>query len=276
MLTLGFSTCPNDTFIFDAWVNQRLNQIDSAPIVHLGDVDELNIKSQSALYDITKLSFGAISDVSDKYQILDSGSALGFGCGPLLVSKQLIDVSNPAFNDLRIAIPGEKTTANLLLSMAFPKLKNKVVLLFSEIEDAILDGTVDAGLLIHENRFTYESLGLKKIIDLGEYWEQTTGHPIPLGCIAVRRDLPQIIKLNIQSTIRNSVEFAFKHPDSSSDYVAKNAQSMSPEVMKQHINLYVNEFSVSLGKRGKEAINRLFEEGKKAGLIGDIIQPIFL
>jgi len=276
MLTLGFSTCPNDTFIFDAWVNQRLERADTKPKVHLGDVDELNINSQSALFDITKLSFGAISSVSDKYQILDSGSALGFGCGPLLISKELFEVNNPAFNSIKVAIPGEKTTANLLLSMAFPQLRNKVVMLFSEIEQAILDGTVDAGLIIHENRFTYESLGLKKIIDLGEHWEQTTGLPIPLGCIAVRRDLPQNEKLEIQSIIRKSVEFAFKYPDISSEYVAQHAQSMKPEVMKQHIDLYVNDFSISLGNRGKEAINRLFEEGKKAGLIGEIIQPIFL
>lgn len=276
MPTLGFSTCPNDTFIFDAWVNNRLKNLELNPIVHLGDVDELNNKAKNALLDITKLSFGAISSLSDKYQILDAGSALGFGCGPLLISKDKIDIHSASNKNIKIAIPGEKTTANLLLSMAVPQLKNKVVMLFSEIEQAILDGVVDAGLIIHENRFTYESLGLKKIIDLGEHWEQTTGLPVPLGCIAVRRSLSQSSKLEIQSIIRESVEFAFKYPDKSSEYVAEHAQSMKPEVMKQHINLYVNDFSISLGQKGKEAINRLFEEGRKAGIIGELIQPIFL
>ncbi len=276
MPTLGFSTCPNDTFIFDAWVNKRLDHDEDNPSVYLADVNELNTLAKIGLYDITKLSFGAISMVSDKYQILDSGSALGFGCGPLLISKEKIDENKPAFNDLIVAIPGETTTANLLLTMAFPQLRNKVVMLFSDIEQAILDGNVDAGLIIHENRFTYESKGLKKIIDLGEHWEQTTGLPIPLGCIAVRRELPQGLKIKIQSTIRESVEFAFKNPDISSEYVAEHAQSMKPEVMKQHINLYVNDYSISIGTKGKEAINRLFEEGKKAGIIGEITQPIFL
>jgi 1,4-dihydroxy-6-naphthoate synthase len=276
MLSLGYSTCPNDTFIFDAWVNNRLNALEIHPEIHLADIDVLNNQAVKGQLDITKLSFGIIADVSEEYQILDSGSALGFGCGPLLISKKNISPIASSLSELVVAIPGEKTTANLLLSMAFPEIKNKVVMLFSEIEDAVLNGEVDAGLIIHENRFTYQALGLHKIIDLGEHWEKTTGMPIPLGCIAIKRNLPNEYKLQIEKIISDSVKSAFKNPDDSKEYVAKYAQSMNHDVMQQHINLYVNEFSVSLGKTGKAAINRLLSEGQKAGIISTITQPLFL
>lgn len=276
MPSLGFSTCPNDTFIFDAWVNKRLNGIAIQPEIHLGDIDELNKQAIHGNLDITKLSFGVIADVSEHYQILDSGSALGFGCGPLLISKNEINANSKNLSDLVVAIPGEKTTANLLLSIAYPEITNKVVMLFSEIEEAVLHGKVDAGLIIHENRFTYEALGLHKIIDLGEHWEKTTGMPIPLGCIAIKRSLPQEQKQAIQSIIRESVISAFNTPSDSDEFVAKHAQSMNKEVMQQHIKLYVNEFSISLGTAGRSAIERLLHEGQKAGILSTITQPIFV
>jgi 1,4-dihydroxy-6-naphthoate synthase len=242
----------------------------------MADVDELNRKALNADLDITKLSFGVLAEASKQYQVLDAGSALGFGCGPLLISKNPISPDASDINRLRIGIPGETTTANLLLSMAFPEAKNKVVMLFSEIEEAVLSGKIDAGLIIHENRFTYHERGLYKIIDLGEYWEKRTGLPIPLGCIVVKRSLPENQKKAIGKSIRNSVEFAFANREGSMHYVAEHAQEMSQDVMKQHIALYVNEYSISLGEKGRAAIERLMLEGKNAGLIPEVCQPLFV
>ena len=273
--TLGFSTCPNDTFIFDAWVNSRLEN-DIKPFIYLSDVDELNKMALNAKLDITKLSFGVYPEVSEHYQILDSGSALGFGCGPLLICKEKrIDLNNLPSN-FSVAIPGERTTANLLLSIAYPKITNKVIMLFSEIEQAVLSGAVDAGLIIHENRFTYAAKGLHKLIDLGEFWENKTGLPIPLGCITIKRSLPEEDKIKIQELIRKSIEHAFSNPQDSSEYVSLHAQEMKPEVMKQHIDLYVNKFSISLGDDGKKAIKTLFAEGEKAGILKKAVEPLFI
>jgi 1,4-dihydroxy-6-naphthoate synthase len=274
-MNIGFSPCPNDTFIFDALVNNKLANSEMLD-VHMADVDELNRKALNADLDITKLSFGVLAEASKQYQVLDAGSALGFGCGPLLISKNPISPDASDINRLRIGIPGETTTANLLLSMAFPEAKNKVVMLFSEIEEAVLSGKIDAGLIIHENRFTYHERGLYKIIDLGEYWEKRTGLPIPLGCIVVKRSLPENQKKAIGKSIRNSVEFAFANREGSMHYVAEHAQEMSQDVMKQHIALYVNEYSISLGEKGRAAIERLMLEGKNAGLIPEVCQPLFV
>ncbi|MEX1188657.1 MAG: 1,4-dihydroxy-6-naphthoate synthase [Bacteroidia bacterium] len=275
MTALGFSTCPNDTFIFDALVNRRLNHTLEIN-VFLGDVDELNKKALNNELDITKLSFGIVPDVSENYQILDSGSALGFGCGPLLISlEQNLDLST-LNSDFCVAIPGEKTTANLLLSMAYPQITNKKVMLFSEIEAAVLSGDVQAGLIIHENRFTYKEKGLHKLIDLGEFWEKKTGLPIPLGCIAVKRSLSTEVKKEIQAQIRESVMHAFSNPNDSKSYIALHAQEMNPEVMQQHIDLYVNDYSISLGEEGKKAIDRLFLEGRKAGILKEPFMPLFV
>ncbi len=175
-----------------------------------------------------------------------------------------------------MAIPGEKTTANLLLSIAFPQITNKKVMLFSEIEQAVLSGEVDAGLIIHENRFTYAQKGMHKLVDLGEYWENKTGLPIPLGCIAIKRNLPLEVKLRFQSLIRKSIEYAFTNPEKSSEYVSKYAQEMSPDVMKQHIDLYVNQYSISLREEGKKAIYTLFSEAEKSGILKKPTEPIFI
>ena len=255
-LTLGFSTCPNDTFIFDAMVNGRIDTEGLRFELHLADVEELNRLAFKAVIDITKISYHAFAYLSEAYQLLTAGSALGFGNGPLLISKHKI--YSDELNDLKIAIPGKYTTANLLLSLAYPNLKNKKEYLFSDIEEVILSGEADAGVIIHENRFTYLSKGLKKIIDLGEYWEQQNGLPIPLGGIIVKRSLPQEIRLTINRILRRSVEYAFQNPNDSLPFVHKHAQSMDEAVMRSHIQLYVNDFSLDLGTKGKEAITTLY------------------
>jgi 1,4-dihydroxy-6-naphthoate synthase len=271
--TIGFSPCPNDTFIFDAMINNRLPQNEGWN-PHLLDVEALNKNAAVGMYDVTKMSFAAYAFVSDKYQILNAGSALGRGCGPLIISKLPLILEE--LKDKTIAIPGARTTANLLMSIFVPECKAKVEMVFSDIEEAVLSGRCDAGLIIHENRFTYEQKGLFKVADLGELWEQKTGLPIPLGCIAVKRNLSEEEKKHIDDLIRNSVEYAFQNPTASKEYIAHHAQEMDPAVQQQHIDLYVNDFSVTLGVDGKNAIQTLFNEGKKSGLLPGVIQPLFV
>jgi len=275
-LSLGFSPCPNDTFIFDALVNSKFDRNGTSFSVQLADVEQLNKMAIEGVLDVTKLSFGVIPEVSDKYQILDAGSALGRGCGPLLISREYIPADHEVLSQLKIAIPGRKTTANLLLSMAFPGIWQKEEMLFSEVEGAVLSGKVDAGLIIHENRFTYQSKGLKKLIDLGEYWENKTNMPIPLGCIAIRRSLPDKLKKDVSVLIRKSIQSAFDHPEAPMDYVAAHSQEMSKEVMKKHIALYVNDYSLSLGNKGTEAIRLLLETGLKNQLVRKSVEPLFV
>jgi 1,4-dihydroxy-6-naphthoate synthase len=271
--TIGFSPCPNDTFIFDAMINNRLPQNEGWN-PHLLDVEALNKNAAVGMYDVTKMSFAAYAFVSDKYQILNAGSALGRGCGPLIISK--LPLTLEELTDKTIAIPGARTTANLLMSIFVPECKAKVEMLFSDIEEAVLSGRCDAGLIIHENRFTYQQKGLFKVADLGELWEHKTGLPIPLGCIAVKRNLSEEEKKHIDDLIRNSVEYAFQNPTASKEYIAHHAQEMDPAVQQQHIDLYVNDFSVTLGVDGKNAIQTLFDEGKKSGLLPDVVQPLFV
>ena len=271
--TIGFSPCPNDTFIFDAMINNRLPQNEGWN-AHLLDVEALNKNAAVGMYDVTKMSFAAYAFVSDKYQILNAGSALGRGCGPLIISK--LPLTLEELKDKTIAIPGARTTANLLMSIFVPECKAKVEMVFSDIEEAVLSGRCDAGLIIHENRFTYQQKGLFKVADLGELWEHKTGLPIPLGCIAVKRSLSEEEKKHIDDLIRNSVEFAFQNPTASKEYIAHHAQEMDPSVQQQHIDLYVNDFSVTLGVDGKNAIQTLFNEGKKSGLLPDVVQPLFV
>jgi 1,4-dihydroxy-6-naphthoate synthase len=271
--TIGFSPCPNDTFIFDAMINNRL-QVTDAWTPHLLDVEALNKNAAEERFDVTKMSFAAYALVSDKYQILNSGSALGRGCGPLIISKSSLSLDD--LKDKTIAIPGSRTTANLLMSIFVPECKAKLEMVFSDIEEAVLSGRCDAGLIIHENRFTYEQKGLFKVADLGELWEKKTGLPIPLGCIAVKRSLSEDEKKNIDDLIRNSVEFAFQNPIASKEYIAYHAQEMDPAVQQQHIDLYVNDFSVNLGDDGKKAIMTLFNEGFKSGIIPQVSEPIFI
>lgn len=264
-LTLGFSPCPNDCYIFDALVHQKIDTGDLKFEVILEDVETLNRLALQSKLNITKLSFHAYAFVLNDYILLRSGSALGFNCGPLLVKKRNAPLPEQT-EHWKVAIPGKLTTANFLMSMAYTDLKNKKELVFNQIEDAVLAGEVDAGLIIHENRFTYASKGLEKIRDLGEYWDSLTNAPIPLGGIAIQRMLPYHIQQQVNTLIKGSVEFAMTNPQSSMPYVKQHAQTMSESVMKQHIELYVNDFSVDLGVRGKKAVETMFNEAKQKGI----------
>jgi 1,4-dihydroxy-6-naphthoate synthase len=266
-LTLGFSPCPNDCFIFDAIVHKRIDLEGLDFDVRLADVEALNTAAFEGDADVTKLSFHAYAHCVDSYVLLDAGSALGRNCGPLLISLRPLSQEDVAGGRLKIAIPGRYTTANFLMALAFPAATEKSEMLFSDIEGAVLDGRVDAGLIIHENRFTYEAKGLKKIIDLGEFWEGETGAPIPLGGIAVRRDLPIAVKQTVNRVLRRSVEHAFANPKDSLPYVRAHAQEMSEEVMYKHIDLYVNRYSLDLGDEGRGAVELLFKRAASVGLI---------
>ena len=273
-LSLGFSPCPNDTFIFDALIHHKIDTEGLTFEVCFDDVETLNQKAFAAELDITKLSYHAFAHVIDKYVLLSAGSALGFGVGPLLISKQKdIDIAD---SNLRVGIPGKYTTANFLLSLAYPHLKNKVEIVFSEIEQKLLKGEIDLGLIIHENRFTYLEKGLHKVMDLGEYWEQETGGPIPLGGIMVKRSLPEDIKLKVQRVLRKSVEFAFANPKSGLEFIKLHAQEMSEEIMYKHIDLYVNPYSIDLGLDGRKAVSLLFKKAEDLGLIDELREDIFL
>jgi 1,4-dihydroxy-6-naphthoate synthase len=256
-LRLGFSPCPNDTFIFDALVNSKIDTDGLEFEVFLEDVETLNQWSAEGRLDVTKLSFPALFRNLTQYVILSSGSALGKGVGPLLISKT--EVNQEQIPNLSIAIPGENTTANFLLSFAYPQAQNRTPFLFSSIEDAVLLNKVGLGLIIHENRFTYQQKGLVKVLDLGAYWESKTGLPIPLGCIAVKRSIKGTIQQALDKLIRKSLEYAFAHYPEISPYVEMHAQAMDKSVMRQHIDLYVNNFSLQLGEEGKAAIKQLFK-----------------
>jgi 1,4-dihydroxy-6-naphthoate synthase len=273
-LTLGFSTCPNDTFIFDAMIHQKVDteglQFDAV----LADVEELNKNAFESNIDITKLSYHAYAYVANNYKLLTSGSALGYKNGPLLISKHKIYPDE--VSDLKVAIPGKYTTANLLFSIVYPSVKEKREYLFSDIEDAIIDNEVDAGVIIHENRFTYEKKGLKKIIDLGEDWEMKTKNPIPLGGIVVHRKFRTETQMKINRILKRSVEFALDNPKSSTRYVKDYAQELNEEVINQHISLYVNTFTTDLGNIGKEAVQTLYKKAKNEGLIKKLPADIFV
>src|SRR3984885_5056341 len=287
-ITLGFSPCPNDTFIFEALIHHKIDTEGLEFEVFYDDVETLNQKAMRGEPDVTKLSFHAFSYVADKYVLMDAGSALGFGVGPLLISDVEISIWDLENNQIRsangrneirnplIGIPGKYTTANFLLGLAFPNATNKVELVFSEIEGALLDGTIDIGLIIHENRFTYQDKGLKKIIDLGDFWEKQTGCAIPLGGIVANRRLPLDIQYKINRVIRRSVEFAFENPKSGLEFIRSHAQEMSEEVMYKHIELYVNKYSVDLGVEGKKAIKLLFDTAKEKNIIPEIKEDIFI
>lgn len=272
--TLGFSPCPNDCFIFDALVHKKIDTQGIDFTVVMEDVEALNNRAFKQDLDITKLSYHAFLYLTHEYALLNSGSALGFNCGPLLVKKSKTKIDN--IDAVSIAIPGKYTTANFLLSLAFPNAKNKKEVLFSDIEGAVLSHQVDAGLLIHENRFTYQEKGLEKIIDLGEFWKSLIHAPIPLGGIVVKRSIDVKLQKTIDSLIKQSVEFAFTNPESCMGFVKQHAQEMSEEVMKKHIALYVNQFSVDLGKIGKNAIQLLFDKATENKLIEGVAPHIFV
>lgn len=255
-LTLGISPCPNDTFIFDAMLNGKIDTEGIEFDYRLEDVETLNKLANSSSLDISKVSYGAIHNFLDRYIILNSGGALGQGVGPLFVSKKFSEQQLPP-SDIRIALPGINTTAHLLFSMVFPSHTNKQFMPFDLIQDAIINERVDAGVIIHENRFTYQEKGLSKIADMGDEWEKITGLPIPLGGIVARRELDKTILTAIDRIIHRSLEYAFHHADELPEFVKTNAQEMSETVMRNHINLYVNDYSLSLGDSGRSAVEKL-------------------
>jgi 1,4-dihydroxy-6-naphthoate synthase len=279
-LTIGFSPCPNDTFIFDALIHHKIDTEGLDFEVFYDDVETLNQKAFRGELDITKLSYHAFAYAADKYILLDAGSALGFGVGPMLICKGNAEDLKARLEAgdtlLKIGIPGKYTTANFLLSLAYPDAANKHELVFSDIEHAVLDGRVDVGLIIHENRFTYQDKGLHKIIDLGDYWEKRTGCAIPLGGIVANRNIPVDVQHKINRVLKRSVEFAFANPKSGLEYIRSHAQEMSEEVMYKHIDLYVNKFSVDLGEEGKKAIKLLFDTALQKGIIPGVSESLFL
>lgn len=273
-LSLGFSPCPNDTFIFDALIHHKIDTEGLQFEVYFDDVETLNKKAFAGELDITKLSYFAFAHVLQKYVLLSVGSALGFGVGPLLIALE----KNIGFlnHNLKVGIPGKFTTANFLLNMAYPQLTNKVEIVFSDIEQKLLAGEIDLGVIIHENRFTYQNRGLHLVQDLGAFWEQETACPIPLGGIVIKRTLPNNVKQKVQRVLQKSVEYAFANPKSGLAFIRQHAQEMSEEVMYQHINLYVNKYSVNLGVDGRNAIEVLFKRAFDLGLIEDINEDLFL
>lgn len=279
-LTLGFSPCPNDTFIFDALIHHKIDAEGLEFEVFYDDVETLNHKAMRGELDITKLSYHAFAYVANQYVLLDAGSALGFGVGPLLICKgdeQKVEADLKSENrTVRIGIPGKYTTANFLLSLAFPNATEKQEIVFSDIEQALLDDRIEVGLIIHENRFTYQDKGLKKIMDLGDYWEKQTGCAIPLGGIVANRKLPVDVQHKINRVLRRSVEFAFANPKSGLEFIRSHAQEMSEEVMYKHIDLYVNQYSVDLGAEGKKAIQLMFDKAHEKEIIPAIKENLFL
>ena len=256
IIQIGFSPCPNDTFIFDALVNNKIDtgNLQFEPV--LEDVQTLNQWAIEGKLAVTKLSYGVLPLVLPQYNLLNSGSALGRGVGPLLIANNAAGITN--LEEQLIAIPGENTTAHLLFSLAYPKAKSKIFLRYDEIENFVLAGK-GLGVIIHENRFTYAEKGLIKITDLGDYWENTTGNPIPLGGIVVKKSMPIPIQKLIESLIKKSIEFAFSNYPQLNDYIRSNAQEMSEDVMRKHIDLYVNNYSLDLGEEGKAAVQKLME-----------------
>jgi len=255
-LTIGFSPCPNDTFIFDALINKKIDTGDLSFEAVLEDVQTLNNYARAARLDISKISYGVLPLVLGEYIVLTAGGALGKGVGPLLISKNDIAVTEN-INDKTIVIPGENTTAHMLFSLAYPKAQQKKFIIFSDIEEAVLNGRADLGVIIHENRFTYQQKGLKKVIDLGEYWEQQTQYPIPLGGIVMKRSFSTALQKKADALIRKSVEYAFTNYPILAGYVKQHSQEMEEKVMRQHIDLYVNDYSIDLAEEGKEAVRKL-------------------
>lgn len=273
-ISLGYSPCPNDTFIFDALAHGKIDLEGIDFDIRLADVEALNQQALAGKVDVTKLSFHAFAHLQHQYALLSAGSALGRNCGPLLIARQPLATS--AIANARVAIPGDYTTANFLLRLAFPEIRDKKTMVFSAIEQAVLDGEVDAGLIIHENRFTYAQRGLCKIADLGEWWESTTGYPIPLGGIVVNRNLPVAVQQKIDRIVARSVAYALQQPMEAAPYVRMHAQEMDEDVMYAHINLYVNDFTKDLGDEGRSAVQFMLQKASEQGITPPGTLPIFV
>ena len=266
VITLAFSPCPNDTFIFYAMTHGKVDTEGITFRYHLADIEALNSLAMNREFQLVKISYHAWLFLREAWTLLDAGSALGYGNGPLLISKRLFTPEQVP--GLTVAIPGEYTTAHLLLRIAFPQVREKKIMLFSDIEKAILDDTVDAGVIIHENRFTYQEKGLRKIMDLGAYWEKLTGAPVPLGGIVADNNLGSEIIAKLNRIMRNSVVWGMEHPAETMQFVRDHAQEMDESVMRQHIELYVTGFTVDLGKKGKEAIEIMTQLAYERKIIG--------
>ena len=266
-LKLAFSSCPNDTFMFHALVHGLVDTEGLSFDVDIYDVEELNERAQHETYDVSKLSYHGWFTVRDRYDMLDSGSALGWDCGPLLVRRAGDSdvLERPA---LRIAVPGRYTTGALLCTLAYPGLGEQIPMLFSEIEGAVAGGRVDLGVLIHEGRFTYRDKGLDLVCDLGTWWQQTSGCPIPLGGIAVRRALGPEIAASFDRVLHRSIQYAFAHPEASRAYVASYARELSAEIQRKHIDMFVNRFSLDLGEEGRRAVDTLYQRYERDYLHG--------
>ena len=280
-LSLGYSPCPNDTFIFYALVHKKIDTGDLMFKEMLLDVETLNQMAVNSELDITKVSFHAFGHLRDKYCLLHSGGALGKGCGPLIVAREDFDINN--LKEKSIAVPGNLTTAFLLLKLYLaPSLLTPhslpafIVMPFDKIIDAVRNREVDAGLIIHESRFTYQDSGLRKVIDLGEWWEEETGLPIPLGCILAKRGLGKELIREIDSLIRKSIEYAISNRNEPESYIKMHSQELADEVIRQHINLYVNNYSIDLGDDGIHAIEELFRRAEEKGIIPKSSKPLFI
>ncbi|MCL2760628.1 MAG: 1,4-dihydroxy-6-naphthoate synthase [Desulfuromonadales bacterium] len=264
-LSLGFSPCPNDTFIFHALVHNIIKAGNLAFNERLEDVETLNQLALSKELDVTKVSSHMVGHLLNDYCLLTSGGALGRGCGPLLISKKNYD--QKSLQKGKIAVPGKYTTACLLLRLFNPELKNLVFIPFDKIMPAIQSEEVSAGVIIHESRFTYQNLGLVKIVDLGEWWENYSGLPIPLGGIVAKRSLGEETIHTINRGIQESISYAFNNPEASKSYIRSHSQEMSEDVCNSHIGLYVNQFSKELGDEGKKAVEMLLEKAFEYGII---------
>jgi 1,4-dihydroxy-6-naphthoate synthase len=258
-LSLGISPCPNDTYIFDAMLHGKIDTEGLEFMPRLEDVETLNQLAIEGSLDISKVSYGVVFQLLHQYRILEAGSALGKGVGPLFVSKNIGHDEEIDFSKMRVALPGINTTAHLLFSLAYPEIKNKTFVPFHVIEDMVINDEVDAGVIIHENRFTYQQKGLNKLSDLGDVWEKRTGAPIPLGGILVRRLFDLDLATKIDRVINRSLAFANDHADALPAFVTENAKEMNEEVMRNHISLYVNEFSLALGQEGRLAVMELIK-----------------
>ncbi|MDD4143389.1 MAG: 1,4-dihydroxy-6-naphthoate synthase [Prolixibacteraceae bacterium] len=273
-LTLGFSTCPNDTFIFDAMIHGKVDTEGLSFDIVMEDVEQLNKRVTESCIDISKLSFHAYAHATQNYILLTSGSALGRKNGPLLISRQKIYPDE--VNSIKVAVPGINTTANMLFSIEYPDARDKKVYLFSDIEEAVLGGEVDAGVIIHESRFTYEQKGLRKIVDLGESWEKKSGYPVPLGGIAIRRAIDEDIRIKVNRVLKRSVLYALENPNTAYDFVKKYAQELDDHVILQHIQLYVNNYTIEMNDEAKEAIRYLYKIAFERGVIKLISDDIFI
>jgi len=273
-LTLGFSPCPNDTFIFEAMVHGRVDTEGLEFNWFLADVEELNRRALEGTVDITKMSYHAYARAAAGYLILDSGSALGRSNGPLVVSRR--PISPGELDNALIAIPGLYTTANLLFSIFWPGATRKREYLFSDIPEAVLSGEADAGLIIHETRFTYRAMGLGLVADTGTMWEEMTGLPVPLGGIVVNRSLDPEVAAKVSRTIKRSIGYARTSPRESAAFIRRHARETEEEIAREHIKLYVNDFSLSLGEEGRQAIRKLFAVAHEKGVIESLPERIFL